>query len=116
LEWGYKEGDADEQGIIAGDWTVVDKSILESDDVPDNVEKMIGFEGKPDPNSGKCSLVTTFKALFVFVGGGVFVQSLCSFLHCCPSLLCALTFDFLFIFYLCCLLVEWIIRLLLCLQ
>jgi hypothetical protein len=35
-------------------WTTVDKTILDANDgsVPDNLEKIIGFEGKPDPNSG----------------------------------------------------------------
>jgi hypothetical protein len=51
LEWGYKEEGQDDAST--GDWIVVDKSILESTDVPDNIEKQIGFEGKPDPNSGK---------------------------------------------------------------
>jgi hypothetical protein len=62
LEYGYKEAaDADDEGNTDNnDWTVVDKSILESDDVPENVEKMIGFEGKPDPNSGKSYAVLLY--------------------------------------------------------
>jgi hypothetical protein len=39
-------------------WTIVDKAILEeqSDSLPANVEKLIGFEGRPDPSSGMCPL------------------------------------------------------------
>jgi hypothetical protein len=39
-------------------WTIVDKAILEeqSDSLPANVEKLIGFEGRPDPSSGTCPL------------------------------------------------------------
>ncbi|KAL7485105.1 hypothetical protein ACHAW6_010708 [Cyclotella cf. meneghiniana] len=51
LEWGYvmpKEGDDDDIG--SGDWILVDKS--KGDDAPSGIEKKIGFEGKPDKNTG----------------------------------------------------------------
>ena len=35
-----------------GDWTTVDKSVLNGATIPDGIEKMIGFEGKGDPASG----------------------------------------------------------------
>ena len=47
IEWGYRTGDD-------GEWIVVDKKILEEAPVPDGIEKRIGFEGTPDPNSGFC--------------------------------------------------------------
>ena len=31
---------------------VVDKSVLEQQKLPGNIEKIIGFEGRPDPGSG----------------------------------------------------------------
>lgn len=43
IEWAVK---------VDGDWVIVDKSILEKEDVPTGLEKLIGFEGKPDPGSG----------------------------------------------------------------
>lgn len=47
LEWAYYQEEQEE-------WTVVDKSILEGDGaaVVDGIEKLIGFEGRPDPASG----------------------------------------------------------------
>ena len=44
VEWGYAASDD------SNDWTKVDKLVLEN--APDGLEKVIGFEGKPDPNSG----------------------------------------------------------------
>jgi hypothetical protein len=53
LEWGYcatleKEGDESS----TSSWTVVDKSVLEASPLPEGLEKMIGFEGTPDPATG----------------------------------------------------------------
>lgn len=48
VQWAYWSDDASA-------WTAVDKAILDNendDSVPENLEKIIGFEGKPDPNSG----------------------------------------------------------------
>ena len=46
LEWAYYQNEQEE-------WKIVDKSILESDDnVVEGIEKLIGFEGRPDPASG----------------------------------------------------------------
>lgn len=45
LEWGYLTGEEDNQ-----QWTLVDKSM--GDDAPKGIEKKIGFEGKPDKNTG----------------------------------------------------------------
>jgi hypothetical protein len=60
LEWAYYKEDDEE-------WKIVDKSILlqqdggrdDDDDVgvggakiPDGIERLIGFEGRPDPASG----------------------------------------------------------------
>lgn len=45
LEWGYGGNDD-------GDWTVVDKSVLDEKDVSPGIEKMIGFEGIADPGTG----------------------------------------------------------------
>jgi len=45
VEWGYAAAGDDENN-----WTTVDKSVLS--DAPDGIEKMIGFEGKPDPTTG----------------------------------------------------------------
>jgi len=45
IEWAYRKSDEEE-------WVIVDKSVLESKDIPEGVEKMIGFEGNPDPASG----------------------------------------------------------------
>ena len=45
LEWGYLTGD-DEKS----EWKIVDKSCLT--DVVEGLEKLIGFEGRPDPASG----------------------------------------------------------------
>ena len=33
-------------------WTTVDKSILEEQPPPEGIEKLIGFEGRPDPATG----------------------------------------------------------------
>ena len=46
LEWGYLSGEDDN----TQDWTLVDKSV--GDEAPAAVEKKIGFEGKPDKNTG----------------------------------------------------------------
>lgn len=43
MEWAYLDGE---------EWKVVDKSILETESIPDGIEKMIGFEGTPDPATG----------------------------------------------------------------
>lgn len=45
VEWGYKASDSDDD-----EWSLVDKSVV--DDGPKGVEKKVGFEGTPDPNSG----------------------------------------------------------------
>jgi len=45
IEWAYWEG-SDEDGS----WVVVEKSAVEQ--APEGVEKLIGFEGRPDPASG----------------------------------------------------------------
>jgi hypothetical protein len=45
VEWAYSDGEG-------SDWKVVDKSILDGASLPDGIEKMIGFQGTPDPNSG----------------------------------------------------------------
>ena len=45
IEWACWEGSDDD-----GSWTVVDKSAVDA--APEGVEKLIGFEGKPDPASG----------------------------------------------------------------
>jgi hypothetical protein len=46
LEWGYYQDDDEE-------WKIVDKSILdeEANDI-EGLEKLVGFEGRPDPASG----------------------------------------------------------------
>jgi hypothetical protein len=43
LEWGYRLSED-------GEWAVVDKT--KGDDAPKGIEKKIGFEGKPDKNTG----------------------------------------------------------------
>jgi hypothetical protein len=43
-----KEGD----DSSSSSWTIVDKSILETSPLPEGLEKIIGFEGKPDPATG----------------------------------------------------------------
>ena len=45
IEWSYWDADGD-------DWVIVDKSVLDEEDIPAGFEKMIGFEGRPDPASG----------------------------------------------------------------
>jgi hypothetical protein len=45
MEWACKESEKDE-------WSVVDKSILDGATLPEGIEKMIGFEGTPDPATG----------------------------------------------------------------
>jgi hypothetical protein len=46
LEWGYYH-DNDEE------WKIVNKSILEEEsNQVEGLEKMIGFEGRPDPSTG----------------------------------------------------------------
>ncbi|KAG7368017.1 hypothetical protein IV203_030760 [Nitzschia inconspicua] len=44
LEWGYYQ----EQDEV---WKIVDKSVLDTEEV-EGLEKMIGFEGRPDPSTG----------------------------------------------------------------
>ena len=48
VEWAYAAPSDD--GDDKNDWTKVDKSVLEN--APDGLEKIIGFEGSPDPSSG----------------------------------------------------------------
>ena len=43
IEWGFWEGDDDD-----GSWKVVDKV----EGAPEGIEKLIGFEGRPDPSTG----------------------------------------------------------------
>jgi hypothetical protein len=43
VEWALKEGK---------DWKIVDKAVLEGSELPSGIEKLIGFEGKPDPGTG----------------------------------------------------------------
>lgn len=38
-------------GVEGEDWIIVDKDVL-GDGIPDGFEKMIGFEGRPDPATG----------------------------------------------------------------
>lgn len=45
LEWGYHSGDGEKI-----EWKVVDKSAIA--DAVEGLEKLIGFEGRPDPASG----------------------------------------------------------------
>jgi hypothetical protein len=46
LEWGYYKDDGEE-------WVVVDKSVLDDEsNQTDGLEKLIGFEGRPDPATG----------------------------------------------------------------
>lgn len=45
LEWGYQAGDDDDS-----EWKTVDKSCMTES--VEGIEKMIGFEGRPDPASG----------------------------------------------------------------
>jgi hypothetical protein len=42
-EWAYQK---------EGEWIVVDKKILDEQEVPNGIEKLIGFAGRPDPSSG----------------------------------------------------------------
>ena len=49
MEWAYWNDYTEE-------WIVVDKSVLDTEDLPSGYEKLIGFEGRPDPSSGKCWL------------------------------------------------------------
>ena len=46
VEWGYRATNSDDEPS----WSPVDKSVC--DDAPKGMEKKIGFEGSPDPNSG----------------------------------------------------------------
>ena len=50
LEWGYNSasGDDDEDGD--DEWKIVDKSSMGEE--VEGLEKLIGFEGRPDPASG----------------------------------------------------------------
>ncbi|KAL3797359.1 hypothetical protein HJC23_010485 [Cyclotella cryptica] len=53
LEWGYlmqKGSSDDEDDGDNGEWILVDKS--KGDEAPSGIEKKIGFEGKPDKNTG----------------------------------------------------------------
>jgi hypothetical protein len=45
VEWGLRKSESD-------DWVVVDKSLLDSQEVPSGLEKLIGFEGTADPKTG----------------------------------------------------------------
>ena len=45
IDWAYWEVDDED-----GRWTTVDKSVVEG--APDGIEKIIGFEGRPDPVTG----------------------------------------------------------------
>jgi len=45
LEWGYHTGDEE-----TNEWKIVDKSCMSTE--VDGLEKLIGFEGRPDPASG----------------------------------------------------------------
>lgn len=60
IEWAYQNLDSEE-------WFVVDKSVLETSDVPEGLEKMIGFEGRPDPSSGKSFGVNDAPCHLVFL-------------------------------------------------
>jgi hypothetical protein len=114
LEYGYKESQNDDDDDAS--WTLVDKkSILESDDVPENVEKMIGFEGKPDPNSGKflCVLLKTDIVAVMCV----YIIYDCHLRWAKCLLLCSLKKNVLLIFFIYMNVIHIIcIRLLLCLQ
>lgn len=44
IEWAVWDADGEK-------WNIIDKSVLKGD-MPDGIEKMIGFEGRPDPASG----------------------------------------------------------------
>jgi len=46
VEWGFSSSSTPEQG----DWSLANKDVLS--DAPAGVEKLVGFEGKPDPSSG----------------------------------------------------------------
>ena len=46
MEWGYAASNDDESTT----WSSVDKTVLS--EAPEGIEKMIGFEGKPDPGTG----------------------------------------------------------------
>jgi len=66
VEWGYAAAGGDENK-----WTSVDKSVLSG--APDGIEKMIGFEGKPDPTTGfhcvsdaESVMVKVFRSHFLF--------------------------------------------------
>lgn len=45
VSWALWDEDADE-------WKTVEKSVMDDADVPGGLEKLIGFEGRPDPSSG----------------------------------------------------------------
>jgi hypothetical protein len=48
MEWAYTESS---EGEV--DWKVVDsKAVLEDANIPDGIEKLVGFEGQPDPATG----------------------------------------------------------------
>jgi len=44
VEWGYRAAGSDDE------WSLVNKKVV--DGAPKGVEKKVGFEGTPDPNSG----------------------------------------------------------------
>mmetsp|Transcript_27033 Transcript_27033/g.41459 ORF Transcript_27033/g.41459 Transcript_27033/m.41459 type:complete len:244 (-) Transcript_27033:37-768(-) len=47
IQWGYRNGNDD------GDyWTVINAKELDAKETPPDIEKLIGFEGIPDPASG----------------------------------------------------------------
>lgn len=45
VEWAYWD-------VENEDWIIVDKTVLEVDDLPNTLEKLVGFEGRPDPATG----------------------------------------------------------------
>jgi len=45
IEWAYWDAEGD-------DWVIADKNVLQEEELPDGFEKIIGFEGRPDPASG----------------------------------------------------------------
>jgi hypothetical protein len=72
---------------------VVDKSVADtkSDDLPDDIDKLIGFEGQPDPATGYyCVRLFPFFPLFCFI---IFAGDL----HLCFNLI-TLSFFNLFFF------------------
>mmetsp|Transcript_12337 Transcript_12337/g.26013 ORF Transcript_12337/g.26013 Transcript_12337/m.26013 type:complete len:227 (+) Transcript_12337:121-801(+) len=50
LEWGYKSSDDDDKEDI--EWKAVDKSSMSEVEEVEGFEKLVGFEGRPDPATG----------------------------------------------------------------